>query len=103
SVASSALMLIALAALAGSVSALALGNALSLLAFAYPPARRSLALAIWGVGLIVFYAAGPILGGVTSQYLSWRFAFVVLSALAAVATGAALWGAKSAPGPAPRG
>lgn len=98
------LALIGLAVLVGGVSALMLGNALSVLAFAYAPARRSFALALWGVGLAAFYALTPVLGGAIAQYFSWRLTFVALALLASFGAFAAVRSVSAAPAPAaPRG
>lgn len=82
-IAPDALALVLLGALAGLVSSPALGNALSILAHAFPPQHRAAALAAWGVSVGVAYAAGPLIGGVVAQQLGWRYVFLVLAALAA--------------------
>lgn len=76
----SALALALLGALAGAVSALALGTTLSIVSLAYPDARRrQAALAAWGVSIAVAYAAGPPLGGLLAEHVGWRAVFAALA------------------------
>jgi len=76
----SALVLALLGALAGAVSALALGTTLSIVSLAHPePRRRQAALAAWGVSVAVAYAAGPPLGGLLAEHVGWRAVFAALA------------------------
>lgn len=43
----------------------------------FPPARRGLAMAVYGVGVIVAPIIGPTLGGWLTETYSWRWAFYV--------------------------
>ncbi|MBS1869695.1 MAG: MFS transporter [Actinobacteria bacterium] len=96
----SALALALLGALAGGVSALALGNTLSIVSLAYPEGgRRQRALAAWGVSVALAYAAGPLVGGLLAQWLGWRAVFAALAAPAALA---ALLAVRSVPAHAAR-
>lgn len=77
----SALALALFGTLAGAVSAVALGNTLSIVSLAYPEgARRQRALAAWGVSIALAYAAGPLAGGLLAQQIGWRAVFAALAA-----------------------
>lgn len=55
----------------------------------FPPHRRGLAMGIWGVGIAAAPAAGPPLGGWLITAAGWRWLFVVMFVLAAIAAVAA--------------
>ena len=55
----------------------------------FPPHRRGLAMGIWGVGIAAAPAAGPPLGGWLITTAGWRWLFVVMLVLAAIAAIAA--------------
>src|ERR1700759_4832076 len=69
--------LIAARAVQGIAAALVTPLTLTLLAEAFPPERRGLALGVWsgisGIGL----ALGPLVGGVLTQVASWHWIFWV--------------------------
>jgi EmrB/QacA subfamily drug resistance transporter len=44
---------------------------------AFPPDRRGFAMGIFGFGVVLAPALGPTVGGVTVEYLSWRYVFMV--------------------------
>lgn len=44
---------------------------------AFPPERRGFAMGIFGFGVVLAPALGPTVGGVTVEYLSWRYIFLV--------------------------
>lgn len=52
----------------------------SMIADAYPPARRASALAVYSLGAAVGTMIGAMSGGVIAQQLSWRAAFVIVGA-----------------------
>jgi DHA2 family multidrug resistance protein len=43
----------------------------------YPPAKRSSAMALWGMGVMVGPVLGPILGGWLTENYNWRWVFFI--------------------------
>src|SRR5271163_3938170 len=43
----------------------------------YPPEKRGLAMAIWGMGVMVGPILGPTLGGYLTELYNWRWVFFV--------------------------
>lgn len=43
----------------------------------YPPEKRGSAMAMWGVGVMVGPILGPTLGGLLTEYYSWRWVFYI--------------------------
>jgi EmrB/QacA subfamily drug resistance transporter len=68
-------LLIAARALQGTGAAIATPLTLTLLADAFPPARRGLALGIWSGISGVAVALGPLVGGAVIQAASWHWIF----------------------------
>lgn len=69
---------------AGIVSPAALAGAIS----GFPPAKRGMALGIWGAGSGMANLAGPLIGGALTVLLGWRadwWALVPLAAVSALA------------------
>lgn len=62
----------------------------TLLLASYPPAKASMALAMWSVTTLVAPVAGPILGGWISDNYSWPWIFYVNVPIGLIA-GAAAW------------
>ena len=84
-------LLIAARALQGIGAAVVTPLTLTLLADAFPPARRGLALGVWSGISGIAVALGPLVGGAVVQALSWQWIFwinvpigIVLAPLAAV-------------------
>lgn len=75
-------VLILAAALAGALSALALGNALALIVDAFPGTRRKSALGLWGVSLAGTYALAPLICGAIAEQYGWRWLFLFLAIVA---------------------
>ncbi|MEW2544595.1 MFS transporter [Streptomyces sp. NPDC047002] len=69
--------LIALRAVQGLGAAAMFATTLSLLATAYQGRDRSVALGVWGAVNGAAAAAGPVLGGVLTQGLGWRWIFFI--------------------------
>ncbi|MFJ2742844.1 MFS transporter [Streptomyces sp. NPDC087440] len=87
--ASSPALLIAMRGLQGVGGAAMFATTLSLLGSAYQGKDRSVALGVWGAVSGAAAAIGPVLGGVLTQALDWRWIFFVnlpVSALAIVMT-----------------
>jgi DHA2 family multidrug resistance protein len=49
----------------------------SILIESFPPAKRSMSMAVYGVGIVVAPVLGPTLGGWLTDTLSWRYAFYI--------------------------
>lgn len=63
--------------LQGVVGASMIPLSQSLLMSIYPREKRSLALGIWSMTVVVAPIAGPILGGYLTDHSSWRWAFYI--------------------------
>ena len=49
----------------------------SVLLDTYPPEKHGSAMALWGVGVMVGPILGPSLGGLLTEYYSWRWVFYI--------------------------
>lgn len=63
--------------LQGVVGASMIPLSQSLLISIYPPEKRSMALGIWAMTVVIAPIAGPILGGYLTDVTSWRWAFYI--------------------------
>jgi len=87
-------LLIAARALQGAGTALMFPAGLAMVTHAYPPDRRGLAFGVQTTVAAIFMAAGPFLGGLLTEALSWHWIFwinplpVLLLVLAALSAGA---------------
>ncbi|MEO9385945.1 DHA2 family efflux MFS transporter permease subunit [Chromobacterium phragmitis] len=70
-------MLIAFRVLQGAVAGPMIPLSQSLLLSCYPPAKKSMALALWAMTVIVAPVFGPILGGVISDNWHWGWIFFI--------------------------
>ena len=43
----------------------------------YPPERRGWAMSLWGMGVMIGPIMGPMLGGLLTEYYSWRWIFYI--------------------------
>jgi len=64
-------------AVQGAGAAAMLATSLALIAEAYPPTRRHVALAVWGATSGAAIAVGPLVGGALIEGLGWRWIFFV--------------------------
>lgn len=82
-------MLIAARIIQGAVAGPMIPLSQSLLLSTYPPAKSSMALALWGMTTLVAPIMGPIFGGWISDNMSWPWIFYInipVGVLAAYAT-----------------
>ena len=64
-------------ALQGVGAAIVLPGSMAMLMLVFPPAQRGLAIGLYGTMGTVFLACGPLLGGIFTDYASWRWIFWV--------------------------
>lgn len=83
--------LIAARALQGAGAAAILPLSLTLLAATVPPARRALAIGLWGAVSGLGVALGPVIGGAVVEGISWEAIFWINVPVAVVAIPLALW------------
>ena len=62
----------------------------SILASAFPPAKRGQAFALYGVAVVVAPVVGPTLGGYLSDNYSWHWCFLINAPIGAICT-ALVW------------
>jgi MFS family permease len=74
--------LIAFRALQGIGGAAMVTLSLALISHILPPGRRQLGWMIWSATGGLALAAGPSLGGVLTEYASWRWVFIVNAPIA---------------------
>jgi len=77
--------LVSFRVLQGAVAGPMVTMAQSLLLRNYPPERRGLAMAVWGMTVIVAPLVGPILGGYITDNFSWQWIFLINVPIAAIA------------------
>ncbi len=63
--------------LQGAVSGPLIPGSQALMIAVYPPEKRSVALAIWSVTVLVGPVAGPLLGGYISDHFHWGWIFLI--------------------------
>ncbi|WP_227999586.1 MFS transporter [Mycolicibacterium sp. P1-5] len=76
---------IAMRALQGVFGALLMPSTLAIVRKAFPAHKLNMAIGIWGAASGVSVAAGPILGGVLVEHLSWESVFYINVPIAVVA------------------
>src|ERR1700736_5732728 len=81
---------ITLRALQGVFGALLMPSTLAIIRSTFPPEKLNAAVGIWGAASGVSIAAGPIVGGLLVEYVSWESVFYINApiALAALVIGA---------------
>ncbi|MGH9075431.1 MAG: DHA2 family efflux MFS transporter permease subunit [Acidimicrobiales bacterium] len=84
-------MLIAFRCLQGVAGALLMPSTLAILRGAFPPQRLEMAVGIWGGTSAVAIAAGPIVGGLLVQHVSWQSVFYINLLVGAVALAVGGW------------
>ncbi len=83
--------LIAFRALQGLGGAAAVTLSLALISQILPPEKKALGWIIWSATGGLALAAGPSLGGVLTEFSTWRWVFIVNVPIAAVALPAVIW------------
>jgi EmrB/QacA subfamily drug resistance transporter len=86
-----ALAVIAGMGIAGLGFAAMLPASLSIVVNAYPPEKRGLPIGIWGGATVLFQGLAPLIAGVLTGQLSWRWIFWFQAAIALVAVLMVLW------------
>lgn len=76
---------IALRTLQGVFGALLMPATLAIVRAAFPPEKLNTAVGIWGAASGVSIAAGPIVGGLLVEHVSWQSVFYVNAPIAALA------------------
>lgn len=84
-------MLVAFRCLQGVAGALLMPGTLAILRAAFPPERLEMAVGIWGGTSAVAIAAGPIVGGLLVQHVSWQSVFYINLLVGAVALALGWW------------
>lgn len=74
--------LIAARALQGAGGALLVPGALAILGASFEGENRGRAIGAWGALSAIAFAAGPVVGGLLVEHVSWRAAFLIAPALA---------------------
>lgn len=75
--ASSLVEMVALRCFQGSFGAALIPLSQSILRQSFPPEKQGKAMAIWGLGIMVAPVMGPTLGGIITEYSSWRWVFYI--------------------------
>jgi len=70
-------MLVAFRALQGLAAGMMMAVGFAIITAAFPPAERGKALGIMAIGVAVGLAAGPTLGGVITENVTWRVIFLI--------------------------
>ncbi len=63
--------------LQGAAGAAMVPTSQAILMEVFPPAEHALAMAVWGIGLMVAPVLGPTLGGWITEHLNWRWNFYI--------------------------
>lgn len=87
-------MLISFRALQGLAAGMMMAVSFAIITAAFPPKERGKAMGISAVGISIGLAAGPTLGGVITEHLSWRYIFLVNVPIGAAAL---IWGLRVIP------
>ncbi|MFM6852352.1 MAG: MFS transporter, partial [Terrabacter sp.] len=78
-----AALFIAARAVQGAGSALMLSTAAAIVSVSHPPERRRSAMGVYLAGFAIAQVSGPLVGGLVTSVLGWRWLFVVGLVIAA--------------------
>jgi EmrB/QacA subfamily drug resistance transporter len=87
-------MLITFRALQGLAASMILAVGLAIVTAAFPPTERGKAMGIYAIGIAVGLGLGPTLGGLITEYLSWRYVFFIN---VPIGIAAIFWGTRVIP------
>jgi EmrB/QacA subfamily drug resistance transporter len=87
-------MLIAFRALQGLAGSMILAVGLAIVTAAFPSTERGKAMGIYAIGIAIGLGLGPTLGGLITEYLSWRYVFFIN---VPIGIAALLWGSRVIP------
>ena len=94
-IAPSTLFLIICRGIHGIGAAMCLGVSIALLTSIFPQEARGRILGISAASVYIGLSVGPIIGGIITQWLGWRFIFVLNMIVALVAMSLTIWKLKS--------
>ena len=89
--------LIAARVLQGIGGAMVQANSGALVTLAFPRSERGRALGMIGSSVSAGALSGPVIGGLITAYLGWRWAFYVIVLVSVIATPVGLWLLRKAP------
>ena len=69
--------MVALRCFQGAFGAALIPLSQSILRQSFPPEKQGKAMGIWGLGVMVAPVLGPTLGGIITEYSSWRWVFYI--------------------------
>ncbi|MEJ3653213.1 MFS transporter [Actinomycetes bacterium KLBMP 9759] len=95
-------VLIVARVLQGVAAGIAIPVSLTLLSHAFPPAKRGMAMGIWGSVAGLAVAAGPVVGGFVTAGLSWHWIFWLNVPIGLAATALSALLLKESYGPRPK-
>ncbi len=82
-------------ALIGLAAAMIFATGMAILSAAFPPRERGRAMGLTVAAVYIGLSLGPFLGGMLTQYLTWRSVFLMGIPLSAMAFSVAFWGLKT--------
>ncbi|MEV1287998.1 MFS transporter [Micromonospora sp. NPDC049679] len=91
---------VAFRVLQGLFGAMLQPTALALLRAAFPAEKLNMAIGVWGASFGVSTAAGPVVGGLLVEHVSWQSVFFINIPVGIVALAAGLWALKESKAPA---
>jgi len=88
-------MMIALRAITGVGSSLAVGNAVAMVSASFPAGQRGRALGMTSASVYTGLSAGPFLGGLLTETLGWRSIFIITVPCSILVVVLVLWKIKA--------
>lgn len=90
----SAISLIAARAVQGAASAMIFATGVAIISSVFPPRSRGWALGVNAASIYVGLSLGPLLGGVLTQWVSWRSIFALGAVVGFASSAVALFGVR---------